>query len=307
MSASTTDKITDVRNNSRPNSARVITSRAIAGTTLHCNSLTGWPIASKVHFVTYQIDGSNNPIDGTQLDCYGIVSGADIGSFTVLDGTDGGNSVGDVVEMLPTAAWGQDLAEALGATLNRDGSFKSDIVDNAQLVDNSVHTEQILDDAVTAPKLVGLDKSNLTTDSNPYKFHAYSVSNYSATGQTFTKITMNGEVYDTNNNFDSTTNYRYVAPVSGFYLFMGSVQHFITPGYYVIATIYKNGVELMRGSTVPTGTTGNENVSAPVVAMIQLTAGDYVELWQYDSQPGAYTVNGTLGATFFQGFLISRT
>ena len=123
--ASLTDKITDVRNGARPISARVITARSIGGTTLHCNALTGWPTASKVHFVTYQIDASSNPIDGTQLDCVGIVSGADITQFTVLDGTDGGSSVGDVVEMLPTASWGQDLADALTREHYRDGTHEN--------------------------------------------------------------------------------------------------------------------------------------------------------------------------------------
>lgn len=125
MSASITDKITDVRNGARPISARVITARDAADVTLHCNALTGWPTASKVHFVTYQIDTNSDPIAGTQLDCYGIVSGSDITSVTVVDGTDGGNSIGDVVEMLPTAAWGQDLADALMVTHERTGAFSA--------------------------------------------------------------------------------------------------------------------------------------------------------------------------------------
>lgn len=123
--ASLTDKITDVRNGARPNSARVTSARSIGGTTLSCNSLTGWPTASKVHFVTYQIDSSNNPIDGTQLDCVGIRSGNDLTQVSVIDGTDGGSSIGDVVEMLPTAAWGQDLADALTKEHDRDGSHNS--------------------------------------------------------------------------------------------------------------------------------------------------------------------------------------
>ncbi len=119
--ASLTDKITDVRNAARPNSARVSSPRSSGGTTLACDNLVGWPTASKVHFVTYQIDSSSNPVAGTQLDCEGIVSGNNIGSFTVIDGTDNGNSTNDVVEMLPTAAWGQDLADALTAEHDRTG------------------------------------------------------------------------------------------------------------------------------------------------------------------------------------------
>lgn len=143
MSANTTDKITDTRNAARPNSARVTNGRSGGGTTLNCDNLSGWPIASKVHFVTYQIDTNSNPVAGTQLDCRGIVSGNDITSFSVIDGTDNGNSVNDVVEMLPTSAWGQDLADALTVLHNRDGTWKT----GASLIQptiadftNAVHT-----------------------------------------------------------------------------------------------------------------------------------------------------------------------
>jgi hypothetical protein len=122
MAASTGDKITDARNAARPASTTVSAPRSAAGSTLSCASLTGWPTASKVHFVTYKIDSSSNPIAGTQLDCSAIVSGSDLTSFTVLDGTDTGHAIGDVVEMLPTASWGQDLADALTSQHSRTGA-----------------------------------------------------------------------------------------------------------------------------------------------------------------------------------------
>lgn len=125
--ASLSDKLTDVRNAARPNSARVSSTRSVGASTLACDNLAGWPIASKVHFVTYQIDSNSNPINGTQLDCQGIVSSNTITSFTVIDGSDVGHSVGDVVEMLPTAAWGQDLSDALNASHNRDGTPKTGV------------------------------------------------------------------------------------------------------------------------------------------------------------------------------------
>lgn len=122
MAANLTDKITDVRNAARPNSARVNLARSVGGGTLTCDNLVGWPTASKVHFVTYGIDSSSNPVAGTQMDCYGIVSGNTVTSFTVSDVSDLGNSVNDVVEMLPTAAWGQDLADALTHQHSRIGA-----------------------------------------------------------------------------------------------------------------------------------------------------------------------------------------
>lgn len=120
--ASLTDKITDVRNAARPNSARVSSTRTAGASSLACDNLAGWPTASKVHFVTYKIDSNSNPVAGTQLDCQGIVSSNTITSFTVIDGSDVGHSVGDVVEMLPTAAWGQDLSDWGMAQHSRTGA-----------------------------------------------------------------------------------------------------------------------------------------------------------------------------------------
>lgn len=129
------DRITDTRNADRPNTASVASTRAAGGTSLTCDDLTGWPTASKVHFVTYQVDTNSDALPATQLDCTGIVSGSSIGSLEVIDGTDAGNTVGDVVEMLPTAAWGQDLADALTEEHDRTGAH-TDIAPDSVTTDS---------------------------------------------------------------------------------------------------------------------------------------------------------------------------
>lgn len=171
MVGSLTDKITDVRNAARPTSARATGTRSAGGTSLACDDLTGWPTSatSKVHFVTYQIDSNSNPVAGTQLDCRGIVSGNTIGSFAVLDGNDTGNSIGDVVEMLPTASWAQDLADALLAQHTRTGGHQGITTDTivvssgtslpagdigtADLAAGAVTTAKLADASVTPDKL----------------------------------------------------------------------------------------------------------------------------------------------------------
>lgn len=167
MSASINDKITDVRNSARPTSTTVTVARASAGTNLSCNSLIGWPTASKVHFVTYQTDTNNDVVAGTQLDCYGIVSGDTITNIVVLDGTDGGNAIGDKVEMLPTAGWGQDLADGLMETLERDGSLQDNIVTTAKVNNLAITTDKINTSAVTTAKIaddaITIDKIDYTT------------------------------------------------------------------------------------------------------------------------------------------------
>lgn len=160
MAAAGTDKITDTRNAARPNSARATGTRSSGGTSLACDNLAGWPTASKVHFVTYQIDSDSNPVVGTQLDCTGIVSGNTIGSFTVVDGTDTGNSVNDVVEMLPTAAWGQDLSDALMNQHTRTGAHTGVTTDTlivtsgTTLPAGDIGTADIADSGVTPAKLL---------------------------------------------------------------------------------------------------------------------------------------------------------
>lgn len=170
MSASTNDKISDTRNAARPNSARASGTRAAGGTSLACDSLTGWPTVSKVHFVTYKIDANSNPVAGTQLDCTGIVSGNSLTSIVVVDGTDAGNAVNDVVEMLPTANYGHELFTALTKEHNQlDGSHKAITTDTitvtsgstlpagdigtADLAASAVTTAKINNAAVTAAKM----------------------------------------------------------------------------------------------------------------------------------------------------------
>lgn len=142
--------------------------RSAAGATLACASLTGWPTASKVHFVTYQIDSNSNPVAGTQLDCYGIVSGSNLTLVSVVDGTDTGNSVGDVVEMLPTAAWGQDLADALMNEHKRTGVHAAITADSINIaaagaVTTNTISEKTADSGVTIDGL-NVKNSQLNTD-----------------------------------------------------------------------------------------------------------------------------------------------
>lgn len=312
MAASTGDKITDVRNAARPNSARVSSGRSAGGTTLACDNLVGWPTASKVHFVTYTIDSNSNPVAGTQLDCTGIVSGNNIGSFTVVDGTDTGNAVNDVVEMLPTAAWGQDLADALTSQHTRTGTHS--VVTATSLTTTSSVTAgsgltvsagsiSVPANSVAAAALVGIDRSLITTDSNPYKFSAYH--NTTQSLATATVIGFNTEIFDTNNNYDGTN--KYTVPVSGFYQVMANVYYQSLNAAHGSIQLYKNGSSLMKG-------TGGIASAADAIfsfnELVQLTAADYIQIFTEFTGGGSTTVYGQAGVpryTRFSAYLVSRT
>lgn len=114
MSGSILDLFTETFNGQNPASSTVANSRAMGATTLVCQSLVGWPTNTAVHFATYQKDATGAKIAGTQTDWKGVVSGSSINTLTQRGGAaDSGNGIGDIVEMMPTYSWAQDLATGL--------------------------------------------------------------------------------------------------------------------------------------------------------------------------------------------------
>lgn len=205
----------------------------------------------------------------------------------------------------PTAAWADGVVEGILTHADQDGTLKAGAVDNAGvLASDVVTTAKILDDAVTAPKIVGVDKSNLTTDSNPYKFRAYRTAPHNFT-TSFTKVPFETESYDTNSNFDVTTNVgRYTAPVAGFYQFNARCSTSQSSGTHrLVIALYKNGSELSRGSDVFAGYFNGSVVSDT----IQLAANDYIEVYALGDTTLAADVTAPSTTNYFSGFLISRT
>lgn len=122
MAALITDKFTETTNGTRPDPTTVTSTRSAAATTLQCAALTGWPTATAVHFATYRTNAQGEKVAGSQCDWKGIVSGTQITNLTLKAGTDTGNSIGDTVVCMPTAAWADDVTEGLRVEHNIDGT-----------------------------------------------------------------------------------------------------------------------------------------------------------------------------------------
>lgn len=114
------------------------------------------------------------------------------------------------------------------------------------------------------------------------------------------------ELFDTNNNFDSSTNYRYTTPVNGFYQFDATVLANSGTNNNNNIFLYKNGTQLYQGSTqtVPSGDCG-----LTISVLIQLAATDYIEIyWQTNFGSGMTLGYGsTPYKTYFSGYLVSQT
>lgn len=199
-----------------------------------------------------------------------------------------------------------------GGTANFTGAVTTDIVsektaangvtiDGLNIKDGALNTAN----SVNAAALDGIDKSLLSTDSNPYKFSAYR--NTALSPANGTVLPFDTELFDTNNNFDIVTNKgRYTAPVNGFYFFTASILYNISgnAGTAYGQQFYKNGSLVQYGSNQVNMYNGAFGVSSPSTIFMQLTAGDYIEVVT-DTNGVAITTGAA--NTYFSGFLVSRT
>lgn len=161
----------------------------------------------------------------------------------------------------------------------------------------------IADDAILARHVSGFDKSNLTSDVNPYKFSVYRNAALSSGAGSLGAVVFDTETYDSNNNHD-TSNGRYTAPVTGYYYFAAGCIIAATGGDTIYVSLLKNGAEHKRLHERPSVAAGNNTSSGG--SLIQLTAGDYVQFGVFTTAARSFVV-GNQAYVWFNGFLISRT
>ena len=112
-------------------------------------------------------------------------------------------------------------------------------------------------------------------------FVAYRSGNQTVTSNTATKLALNAETFDTDNCFDSTTNYRFTPTTAGKYT-VGLNMYISGAGYCMI---YKNGAEIYRVQYINANESGGSSV---LVEMNGTT--DYLEFFGF-----------TAGVTFYSG------
>lgn len=133
-------------------------------------------------------------------------------------------------------------------------------------------------------------------------FSAYSTVNQSTSTATTTKVQLNTERFDTNNNFDNTTNYRFTPTIAGYYQISGAVTYTSAANNYgAAAIINKNGSDYAWGTA--TGT-NQMYATAQVSSLIYLNGStDYIELYVYNGSGASQTTGGFSFYTYMTGFL----
>jgi hypothetical protein len=165
------------------------------------------------------------------------------------------------------------------------------------------------DRTLTLPDNSGTLLSNASTFAGTGPaFSAYASASQSISNITFTKIQINTENFDTNSNFDPTTNYRFTPTVAGYYQINGCVNGASSSVIRAVrAYIYKNGLLFKLGnfSDIGSGATAAGSMSGSVHDLIYMNGTtDYLELYTWiQTNSGTLTAGGGDSLTYFSGFL----
>ena len=187
--------------------------------------------------------------------------------------------------------------------LTTKGDLYTYSTSDTRLASSAVNGDVLTVDTSTA---TGLKWAAPSGSSGP-AFRVYrNTSQQSFNQNTQTKVQFNAETFDTDNCFDSTTNYRFTANKSGYY----DVSSFITfsgVGSETVkeVTLYKNGSANSRffssqGSGKPGATC---TVGGSVLVYLNGTT-DYLEIFVYDSDASARNVLNGESVSYFSGVWI---
>jgi hypothetical protein len=226
-------------------------------------------------------------------------NGVQLGSadFTATTGT---------TVVLTAAATAGDLVRTVSfyvsSVLNAIPSTASS-VSTLYLQDASVTTAKIADANVTQAKLA----ANVV--GNGPAFSVYASGSQALSNNTFTKIVFNAENFDTNNNFDSTTNYRFTPTVAGYYQLSGDVGLGGTSSVtQFVVQVYKNGSGVnprLIDMSPSASLSSNSYINLSFSTLVYMNGStDYVELYAYVYGASA-TLNGTsANGVAFQGSMV---
>ena len=113
---------------------------------------------------------------------------------------------------------------------------------------------------------------------------------------TFTKIAFNAETYDVDSEFDSTTNNRFVATTTGYYLVVGNIlwNSSVDQSAHLMR-IYRNGSSVSSSNIKSSGTS---SFTQRISDVVYLTATQYIELFVYQNTGGDVNISGDTTENF---------
>ena len=134
-------------------------------------------------------------------------------------------------------------------------------------------------------------------------FSAYASAGQSIASATVTKVIANTKEFDTNTNYDATTNYRFTPTIAGYYqINIGGWWSLSAANSYIIHYIYKNG-SAFKQAVSSTNLAGYGGVYLSTVLYLNGST-DYVEYYVIQYTGSAGTLLGSQASTIFSGSLV---
>jgi hypothetical protein len=137
-------------------------------------------------------------------------------------------------------------------------------------------------------------------------FSVYRSGTQSIPGSTDTKIQFNAETFDTDNCFDSTTNYRFTPNVAGYYQVSASVRFSsVNTAQVCNALLFKNGVNYGGGNQETADSFGQSDRAVNTLVYMNGTT-DYLEIFGGHTDTVSRNVASGATVTWFTGVLVRR-
>lgn len=250
--------------------------------------------ASQAILVTYEYVATQGQTTFTGADANGVVLSYTTGSIVVTlngvklrPGNDYTATNGNSVVLLSGAAAGDDLVVDAFSTFDIANTYTQAQADARYLSSTN--------GSVTQAKLAA------GVAGNGPAFSAYNNATQSVTSATFTKVVLQAEYFDTAGEFNTAAS-RFQPSVAGYYQFAGIVNvGTSTSPVRMIASLYKNGSEFVRGGDCAVAAGGGAVSCNGVIYLNGST--DYVELYGWVSASVASFANGPTTGCSLNGFL----
>lgn len=212
---------------------------------------------------------------------------------------------GGIVSSSDHEAWRNDLEGRVSDSNSMDLALESNFAGTALL--RNVRGKLWADITNAGRVTLKLDPDGSGADSEVFHatewpvFETVMSANQTVSAATPTKVVFDTETFDTNSDFDSTTNYRFTPTVAGKYLLSAAV---LLSGYddsvsYII--LYKNGSAFRQFT--PLAASSSTTGAVPWIVDANGTS-DYFEIFVDSTADTSYTVEyqqASVLATFFAG------
>jgi len=167
---------------------------------------------------------------------------------------------------------------------------------------------------ISAPAVAGTNTLTLPAHTGTVMvdgpaFSVYISADQSISTSTWTKVQFDSEAFDTNSNFDSTTNYRFTPTVAGYYQINFRSRTVGTSSTATYYTIYKNGSAVGINAAALATNAGFQSMQIASGIIYFNGSTDYIEFYVNNNGTSPF-IDAAGGAdigntTTVDGFLVS--